>query len=107
MIADAQHVAEPGYGFYYLLCGLLGSGFLVLVVGIFIYFWKNQVQTGGQLQQISVDQALMKRDVEEIKKDVAECTTMIKENNRLPPPAVTQQTLINLFEKIELLVRKS
>lgn len=106
MMASAQQVAEPGYGFYYLLCGLLGSGLIILVVGIFIYFWKNQATTGDRLQQISVDQALMKRDVEEIKKDLSECTNMIKESQRLPTPAVSQQTLISLYEKIDVLLKK-
>lgn len=100
MVMLNTQVVEPAYGFYYLLCGLLGSGFLAMIVGIFIYFWKNQSFFDGRLQQIAIDQALTKKDVDQIAKDLVDIKSSLKEYSQHSPAAL-QEAVFELVERMK------
>jgi hypothetical protein len=101
MMLLGTEVVEPGaYGFYYLATGLLGTGFVTLIIAIFIYFWRTQKEQAAAMQTMTLDNALMKRDMAQMAKDMGEMKESMKEHMQHSPAAL-QEAVFELLEKLK------
>lgn len=100
MILVAEVVEPSSYGFYYLATGLLGTGFVTMIVAIFVYFWRTQASHSKSMQDLVVDNALMKKDIDQIAKNIVEIKAAVKESSSHSPAAV-QQAVMDLVEKLK------
>lgn len=101
MVLLATEVIEPtSYGFYYLATGLLGTGFVTLIVAIFVYFWKTQSVHAKFMQDTVVDNALIKKDIAQIFKELVDIKNTQKETAQHSPAAL-QQAVFELLERMK------
>lgn len=100
MILAAEVIEPTSYGFYYLATGLLGTGFVTMVVAIFVYFWKTQQVHAKFMQDTVVDNALIKRDVAQIFKELGDIKSTLKESAQHSPAAL-QEAVFELLERMK------
>lgn len=93
-------VPEPSYIFYYVLSGLFGSGLLFLIIFIANKYAKTQDAMVVRMQEMTLEQALQKRDITEIKDDQEIQTVKIERLERNMTKGYNEEFADMLVQKI-------